>query len=638
MNKCLLFLQAVLGLYCPALYCNHIVGDTVYTINEITVVGTRLKHFTPGNHIETLDSMILRSKPASNLGEILSQNTSIQINSYGLGGTTSASVRGSGSSQVAVLWNGFNLQDIINGGMNLVLVPTVFLDDVEIQYGGCSALFGSGAIGGAIHLDNPMSFNQGTSASAILSVGSFSNYFESAKMKASGPNYAGSFCFFNQTALNNFPYKNTSEYKQTIVRQINDKTTQYGVMTDHNFKINDKQKISFHLWYQDTYHQLPPNMAISSSDEKEDDKGERFTIDWSSESAERDYFVRSGLFNNYLYYDFPSSKIHSKYRSFSSVNEFETNQHIGPIFTINSGVNFTHEQAFSTNLVANAIRNREAFFSSLKASSNDLSWNAVASMREEVINNGFNPVTYSLGFDGEIFKGLSVKGCASKNYRVPTFDDLYYVTGGDSSLKNEYGWSEELGLNYELKPGSIKFDVGLTAFNNKVVNRIIWTPSETSSLWHPINIGRTWSRGLESNMGLAYQTVEFTLKASASYTLVYSTDETENSVTIHKQLIYVPKNKVAGNFQASYHGFSFIYTQQYVGKRYVSPENKEGSAYVVDPYSLADITVCQSFHFTKFELQVNGQVNNVWNATYQVMKSYPMPLRYYQIGIRINYQ
>jgi vitamin B12 transporter len=232
--------------------------DTV-KIKEIVITSERIQQYTPGNKIQTIDSIALRQNISNSLSDIISSQTQIQINSYGKGALASPSFRGTGSAHTAVLWNGFNLQDILNGSVDFSQIPGIFLDDVKIQYGGCSALYGSGAIGGLISLNNKLQFDQGIGASVSSSFGSYSNYFHGAEFRLSHSKYSGIVRAYYNTSENNFEYSLNGEPKQKL---LNAQTKQIGTLLSNSFKINDYQKITVHLWFQQNENHVPFDMMM----------------------------------------------------------------------------------------------------------------------------------------------------------------------------------------------------------------------------------------------------------------------------------------------------------------------------------------------------------------------------------------
>ena len=71
-------------------------------------------------------------------------------------------------------------------------------------------------------------------------------------------------------------------------------------------------------------------------------------------------------------------------------------------------------------------------------------------VRQEIIKSKFVPFTFSIGSDVFIAKWLSAKVNFSKVYRIPTFNDLYWVPGGNADLLPESGYCEEAGLSINL--------------------------------------------------------------------------------------------------------------------------------------------------------------------------------------------
>ena len=87
------------------------------------------------------------------VGELIESVGSTSVKDYGsFAGIKSVSVRGSNSEQVLVLLDNQRLNSPQDGGIDLNTIPLGNIERVEIVKGGHSALFGTDAIGGVIHL------------------------------------------------------------------------------------------------------------------------------------------------------------------------------------------------------------------------------------------------------------------------------------------------------------------------------------------------------------------------------------------------------------------------------------------------------------------------------------------------------
>ena len=147
--------------------------DSVITINEINVSSTRVKVFNTGYKIENFDSTLIKNLSNQSLSDLLLMNNAVYIKSYGNGALSMPSLRGTGANHTAVIWNGINLQSNMNGTLDLSMVPLANNYEVYLQYGAASSLYGSGAIGGSINLNNKAQFNQGHHLKISTGLGSF---------------------------------------------------------------------------------------------------------------------------------------------------------------------------------------------------------------------------------------------------------------------------------------------------------------------------------------------------------------------------------------------------------------------------------------------------------------------------------
>jgi len=77
-----------------------------------------------------------------------------------LGSIATSAIRGASAGHTVVVWNGLALQSPMLGLLDLSMLPSGLVDEVSIQYGGQSTLWGSGAIGGVIHLNNQAKFGK----------------------------------------------------------------------------------------------------------------------------------------------------------------------------------------------------------------------------------------------------------------------------------------------------------------------------------------------------------------------------------------------------------------------------------------------------------------------------------------------
>ena len=121
------------------------VGDTTY-LKEVSVYGLPVTSYATGSKVVQIKS----GEEVTTLSDKLIDETSFYLKTYGNNQLSTITIRGTTASQTAVLWNGININSPTLGQTDFSLIPLFLFDDVSVQYGTGSALYGSDAIGGSI--------------------------------------------------------------------------------------------------------------------------------------------------------------------------------------------------------------------------------------------------------------------------------------------------------------------------------------------------------------------------------------------------------------------------------------------------------------------------------------------------------
>jgi iron complex outermembrane receptor protein len=616
------------------IYASDLPSDTI-ALDEIEIIANRLVNFTTGSKVQKINSSDIIPYYTSNLSDILSELTTISIKSYGLTGLSSVSLRGMSSKHTAVLWNGFNLQSSMNGSVDMNSVPTFLIDEIDIQYGGSGALFGSGAIGGIIHLNNSLKLDNKIELGYNQSFGSFNNFFEGLKFNYSNKKFASSTRAYHKSGKNDFEFINTQQFGKPKVKQENSASKQYGILQSNLIKINSKQSLTTNIWAQDFYREIPAMMTSSISAANENSELLRFSATWNKNGEISSWYTR--FYYNYesLVYRDSLIDLVSKMKNNSLIGEIENKISIKNNFLLNIGINNTYDKVNTANYGIDQFRNRTAIYSSFKYFNNPKTFAAILSIREELVDNEFTPFTFSLSSRYHVNKFINLNTNISKNYNLPALNDLYWVPGGNPELKSESGWSEDFGVSFNHSYSRNFLKINISVFNINLNNHVIWLPT-SSNYWSAENVEKLWSRGVETSLNYTYKISDFKLSTSILYAYTKSTYEksenTEES-SVGKQLMYIPEHKGNAGLKASYKWLNVRYIHSYVGRRYITKDNS-GS---VDPYQVADLALSGVFKLKASDLNINLKINNIWNETYEVMAFYAMPLRYYSISLSYNF-
>lgn len=608
--------------------------DTSYQLKEVTVNSNRLTNFSAGTKVIAFDSLSFEQNSNKNLSDLLADESPLFIKSYGLGALGTSSFRGGSANHTAILWNGFNINSPMNGLLDLSLVPVSICDEVSIQYGGTSALWGSGAVGGTIHLNNAAKFNTGLTTKLNLSAGSFSNYNQQLSFQLSLKKVITSIKLYNTTAKNDFQYNNIYSINDNKVTQSNAQLKSYGLLSENYFLINNRQTINLLAWCQHTDRNIPPTMLQPTSKSNQVDKFYRFTSEYKYESRKTTTHIRAAYFNELLIFSDEVYRIDDTSHSQSIITEAEIKINLINQHFVNVGINNTFSNAISSGYPYRPQQNRIAIFASYLFSSKNEKLKATVSGRQELMQNKFVPFTFSVGADYNFTKWLSGKANVAKVYRIPTFNDLYWVPSGNPNLLSESGYSQEIGLNLHLKKNTTAFTTNVTIFNRNIENWIIWLPG--ISYWTPNNVMSVWSRGMETNTTLSIKINKAKLIFSVLTNYVVSTNQqvkTENDASIDKQLIYVPMYSGMAKASLEFRGFTFSYRHNYTGYRYTSNDNTQ----FLNPFDLGSLYASYNLQIKNYAVDIFLQANNIWKEEYQVLLNRAMPLQNFNAGISFQF-
>ena len=145
--------------------------------------------------------------------------------------------------------------------------------------------------------------------------------------------------------------------------------------------------------------------------------------------------------------------------------------------------------------------------------------------------------TWSLGLswrtDFNILESVSAN--LGTSYRNPTFNDLYWVPGGNPNLDPERGTSANFSLHLSPFPSRM---VNMEARGYHVFTRdlIQWAPDE-KGMWSPRNIAKSESYGVSLTVDIAPQNLPFRLSLTTDQNKSHDLSDLESK---GKRLIYVP--------------------------------------------------------------------------------------------------
>lgn len=621
MRFCTLF--ACSWLFCRGLALGQVKDTTLQEVNIHTQrkvsSDLRIADFAPGQKVQAIDEATLRQYQLQNMSDMLAQQVPVFIKSYGINGLATLSFRGASAAQSQVVWNGVPIQNAALGVTDISTLPVLMVNKANIVYGGSAALLGSGNVGGALMLGNetPVFDTGKRSMSVSGGAGSFGQYSGALSGAASGKRLYFSATAFAQSAENNFPYTDLNGAKRTMT---NSNLHGYAGMVRAAYKIKEQNIIGLTAWYQHYDRQIPPALFEPGSSKEQIDGSLRLLADWTKHSGRNTWYAKSALIRDEVNYTDSSVTLQTDNTAWQYYQEIGLKRNVGnngqwllftPLQVLWMNVAPTNELKRQTRIALAGSYDHKLFGNRV---------NAAINARAEIIDNKhiFLPGA-SLSYS--ITRWLTLRANGQRTYRVPTLNELYYVPGGNPSLKPEQGWSEDAGYSLKAKYDRFTLYHDLSVFNRNINDWIIWLGG---AIWTPHNIASVHSRGMETDNKLTYNTGKwaFHISLGTSYVLATTTSSyVPNDGSLHKQIPYVPRYNGRVNAGITYRQFSFNYIHTYTGYRFTTSDESE---YLL-PYQSGNIQLLLNAIIFHHNAAFTVQGNNIWNQQYYISAYRPMP-------------
>ncbi len=632
-----------------------------YEFEDIVVTATRVEQSLSYIPLATdiITAADIRTMPVSNLGEAIRKVTGLDVKSYGTpGGEAAVGIRGSASAQVLVLVNGYPVNSAATGNADLSEIPLGDVERVEVVKGPTSHLYGANALGGVINVITKTPPDS-LSISGDTSYGSY----------GTGLVHVGSGGVFGELGyLLNLNLGNSDGF-----RDNSDYSSKDGLLTVSYRPLEGlelKGTLSYHGKEQGVPGPEPgegitPKYGsgeVTSVFDRQENRNfcGNVSVEWRvsedlksemilyRENRKMDFLTR---YDDWV--SFPPDTLEDRFRYINNVS--------------GGGIQGEFKLSPSARLTGGAEVRRNSLDSSQKVintrtdSTTVTEWNPEADEYGLWIEGIFEPrrfVSFITGirydhhseYGSELSPNLGIvvhlgqnklRFSSGRAYRAPSFNDLYWPTGGNPELSPEKGWSYEGGYE-RLISKDLYAEVGL--FNRNVRDMIAWAPTE-GGIWQPQNRNRMSVIGAEAKF-----TADFGgFSGSISYTwtdgeqtnteVIYSdwmTGETKTD-EISRRAAFIPRHQASVNLKYSFTPFELALNGRLVGeRRNYYPNYSASPAVTMDEVNLPDYFVLNA----KFGVDLVGglrlcvRFDNILDKKYFEQfgntssdRGYPMPPR-----------
>lgn len=583
--------------------------DTVYIFDT---QNSAVKEFYSVSDLQPEDIQ----RNATNLSELLRFQSPVYIKENGRGAVSSPSFRGTTAAQTAFVWNGININSAFLGQGDLNNIGFLSADQLEIKSGGGSVIYGSGAIGGSIHINNELNFNQGFKGSIFTEAASFGTFNNALKTAFSNDRFSIKFSGSYLISENNYEVEK-EHYLNRNGRYYN---TDFTIAAA--YKISAHHKIS---WISSHFNGMQHYPVFTENGNRTKYGTQNFrsltTWDWKQKN-----------FSN----SFKAAYTEENYNYFATLNTPETSGGTGKNYILKDDFNYFFSPEFNLNLIAEFQQNKgEGYETGIGKVSRSVFSSAAllryfpgenlkleAGVKKDFVEDISSPVLFSFSGKWKASDFYQLGVSFSRNFRFPSFNDLYWQPGGNTDLKPETSYQAELRNEFRYR----NFVFNVTPYYMKISDMLRWLPT-SSGYWAAFNTNKVESYGLESSLQYGRKFGKHILKANIGYNYSRSVNaETE------KQLMYAPEHKFFGNLQYGYGAVSVFVQGMYNGRTFTDSE--ENPAYVLDPYLVMNVGISATVlkNYT-----VGFKVGNLFNQVYETVDYYPMPMRNYSISLNINF-
>ncbi len=587
-------------------------SDSINKLDEIVLRGNFSPVINSGYKVQVMTDSIFGNSYES-LGDLLQKQANFYFKQNGNGMVSSISLRGTSASQTGVYWNGIGINSSLNGQTDFNTLQANSFDRLEIRKGGGSVLFGNGAVGGAINLKDELNFNTGQQARVLIGLSSYDSYFTQLTGIWGSDRFYAKISAGAQASENDYPYLETN------LKNDNGAYANYNLNATLGFKINELHSLRFNTSIFDNDRELSRTLS-SESKAKLKNNDQRFLLDWTYLGSRFTSSAKIAILREKFQYLF--DKYEPANESIGSsdrfIGKYDVTYFLNNDLFFRAGLEFENAKGDGGNIDK---ASREDFTG--YALMHHEPWEKFmynVSIRAGASSAYTIPIIYSLDVRYLLTSSLSMRGAYSTNYRLPTFNDLYWEPGGNPELNPEFSSSGEIGLDYQLK----KINISAGWYMIKSEDLIQWRPI-TQDFWSPVNVDNATNHGLEFTASYRHLVGKNLILLKASYDYTLATDDDSD-----KQLIYVPKHRAGGILGYSWKKWNFNYNLQYTGKVFVTTSNTEN----LDDYLLSDISLGRSLY--KDIIDLNFKANNLFDVNYQSVAFRPMPGRNYVFQINFK--
>jgi len=625
-------------------------GDTItYSINIEDVVITSQHNPTSTKNSVHLVKVIkkeeIQKKGFTQLDQVLTQLSSVRINYDQILGA-SASIRGVGSSNIAVLIDGVPVIGRLDGALDLSQISMANVEQIEIIEGPQSVFYGNNAAGGVINLITkksqlePVTLELNTNWEYPLIQNHSLN--TGIKLKDFIFNFGGSYLLDNpfetdslrvyetinineETSIRRKAYpwnpkERMNVYGSTryMIDEVNSVSFKYAHMDEEVSNYGEKRRPAFRPYsfdefyrtdrtdysfvYQGLINNINLNTTLALNEFNRTLQQERFEFD-SGDFNEEFTNIESSYFRALFG---KTSFGYSPNEKFSLLGGLQVNQEFGSGDKI---IDLTQPDSSKVKSLEVALFTDASYdFKNTKAST------GIRITNHSIYGIQFSP---SLQVNHKLGKAWRLRAGYSRGFRSPGLKELYinfidvnhYVIGNQAllpELTNDFN----LSLAYEpVSKGNLNYSAILKLYKTNISNKIILSEFEQLRFQYQ-NLNNYSVHGVLVDLNVRYKDFSLTNNFGLGY-WYNQISEIEESPNFNQ----VIDNTINLNYQPKNKNYGGVLTHRLIGEvpSYFI-ENGELRQKVTEGYEFLDVSFFTSFFDN--HLNINIGMRNILDVVY----------------------
>ena len=580
------------------------IAQEIQPLDSITIKSSRidLPFKMNSRTISVITMEDIKNSPATNLVELLQQEAGVDIRRQGVYGMQSdLYIRGGGFDQTLLLIDGVKSEDPQTGHHTLnIALPLEVIKRIEIIKGPAARIFGQNAFTGAINivtksnadLKNNIGFQLGSYNQQHIT-GTLGTKFEKSSLIGhasinSSEGYRYNTDFENQ----NYFLKSSFKTKSNPIDVM-------ATFSERKFGGNQFYSINAREQYEETQSSL-----VSISTTKYIGNVKIHPQVYWKRNQDMYLYIRANpsVYRNLHISNKVGAQINSSLESKIGITGF--------------GIDIAKVGMESNRLGDHARWMGNLFFEhrfSILENNLDITPGIAINHMSEFDTNIFPGVDLGYSLNDKI----RIYANAGYTYRVPTYNDLFYIGSrdiGNENLVPEKAISEEIGFKYFGK----NLNLTVALFNRDSDNLIDYTKDNEEDKWQSNNLKSLNTKGVELQLNKPFDLIGYKQNIRFGYTYIE-----ENLGSVRANFSKYILNALNHHFIAQLKTQFSKNTSQSI--LYKFAERATGQSYSV---------IDAQFKLKIINLELTVTANNLFNTSYVETGIVPMPKGNLLFGLR----